>query len=227
MAKYLSQEPQKKFVQDLETRLHPDMEQKADTLLKAVGTDRTTWFRWKKCITRIPVVRVVEICERLGIDPTDYISPNDTENLAIAKPYQKLDLILPFYKGYVSSGLRIPANGLMVEVASLYQEAMTRNGFDTELRSKVLGGVMVLAVHVYSSSGMHMFRTEFSHYKESPRATLISNHNEVEGDFLMGRKAFIELVRMSVLLDKKWRNANKEEIGALEMMASRFTSKRK
>jgi hypothetical protein len=218
--RYISKDNQVKLVNLIES-LNSDM----DILYRKIGADRTTWYRWREGISKLSIKRTVQICDALGLDLTEFITELEIEGVAYAKPHHKIEDIRRFFGGFIKAGLKKQAAAVMVEMAAVFQEVLTRNGIGTELYSKATDKEQYVRLACNSSLGGNFLSMSFHIKNDLPFVTVMDRGGLPLLDAVIGKTTLAEIVRIVLLFDKKDKKGEKDGIGTLEKIGSRITRK--
>lgn len=222
--RYLSRDNQVKLVEFLEQNFSGE---DINMFYRKIGVDRTTWYRWKTDITKISISRASKICSILGVDPTEFLSELEVESVAYARPYHKIEDLRKFFGGFAKANLNKQAAAVLLEMAVLLQEILTRNDVATELVSKVTEKDQMIRMGCTAQLGGNYLLMNFTIKNGQPMLSMHDRSGNHLLDAVLGKTSLAEVVRIVLMFDKKDRKGDKDGIGILERIGSKITNKTK
>lgn len=222
--RYISKENQQKFIKFVES-INSEIE--PDVLYRKMKVDRTTWYRWKEDINKLSIKRTSKICSLLGIDPTEFLTELEVESVAYARPYHKIEDLRKFFSSFAKAGLNKQAAAILLEMAALIQEVLTRNTVETELVSKVTETEQVIRMGCKACLGGNYVVMSFTIKDCLPMLTMVDRSGKHILDAMLGKTALAEVVRVVLMFDKIDKKGEKDGIGILERIGSKISNKAK
>jgi hypothetical protein len=196
-----------------------------DKVFKTLGVERTTFFRWSKGDSRVPIERAVHICQVVGLDPSSYVPENDTDRASILLPYtrafQMLDLHATFWKAKRFAS----AFTCVVSIATALQEALRENEISSELTSISGPSGAMVKLLIKAQTGEPIGVVTFSNNDGRISARVHRGTSSAVADVIMGRKAFLEMIQICLQLDRVHRVHNKFLVHSLERQGMRTIEK--
>jgi DNA-binding XRE family transcriptional regulator len=225
---YLADNAQEKFVEALR-KIFTNSKGSLDSqkVLDTIGVERTTFFRWSKGDSRVPIERAIKICQKVGLDPSEFVAANDVDRSSMLLPYTRAFQMLDMHDVFWRAKRFNSAFTCVVAIASALQEALRDNDIQTDLNASCgISGNMV-KLSIKAKTGEPSGVVSFSNTSGKIVARIHRGTSQAAADVHMGKRAFLEMIQICLQLDRTHRQHNKFLIHSLERQGIRTIEKAK